>query len=141
MKKMTSYIIAGVKADDENVFMQRVGELLERNDLLAQLTEGVPVSAVVVDEVAVLDWLQKKSSERHNLEIPDNALSCGSDGRVQLRYKYTMTRWYKTQEQADKKGWDCENKEDAEHPFSAERPDSNSCDVNENTPGIKILYV
>ena len=30
MKKMTSYIIAGVKADNEEVFMQRVGELLER---------------------------------------------------------------------------------------------------------------
>jgi len=43
MKKMTSYIVTGVKADDEAVFMQRVGELLERKGLLEFLTDGVPV--------------------------------------------------------------------------------------------------
>ena len=141
MKKMTSYIVAGVKADDEKVFMQRVGEILERNNLLDQLAEGVPVSATIVDEAEFLEWLQNQNKNKHNIEVKENGISLCADGRVQVGYKYTITRYYKTQEDADKKNWECIDHPSEDYPIVAERPDSHYVCVDQNTPGVKILYI
>lgn len=144
MKKTTSYIIAGVKADDEQVFLQRVGELLERNDLLDQLTEGVAVSAVIVDEAAFLDALQKQYKERLNIEITNPNLTIDREGRVELgAMSYDRTYWYATEEAAAKAEYrDGYGYKDEKHLFPGLNHTSDyHVRISKDTAGIKVLYV
>lgn len=105
MKKMTEYIITGVKADDEKVFMQRVGEMLERKELLGLLTEGVPTMVRITDADELLKYLlnldyssAKKACEIKKVSISDNF-------RIIVEYKYlNNTYWFKTME--DKDSWE-----------------------------------
>ena len=141
---MTSYIIAGVKADDEQVFLQRVGELLERNDLLDQLTEGVAVSATIVDEAAFIDALQKQYKERLNIEITNPNITIDRDGRLELGgMSYDRTYWYATEEAAAKAEYrDGYGSKDEKHPFSGLNHTTDyHVRVSKDTAGIKVLYV
>ena len=105
MKKMTEYIVAGVKADDEQVFLKRVAELMERHNLLEQLTEGIVLNAKVVDEKKAMATLSQKNKSHNITEI----LGCevDSDNRIRLKYRYTREAWFKTEEDAKKAadGW------------------------------------
>jgi hypothetical protein len=105
MKKMTEYIITGVKTDDEKVFMQRVGEMLERKELLGLLTEGVPTMVRITDADELLKYIlgldhsyAKKACEIKKVYINDNF-------RIVVEYKYlNNTYWFKTME--DKDSWE-----------------------------------
>ena len=105
MKKMTEYIIAGVKADDEKVFMQRVGEMLERKELLGLLTDGVPTMVRITDADELLKYIlgldsscAKKACEIKKVYINDNF-------QIIVEYKYlSNTYWFKTME--DKDSWE-----------------------------------
>lgn len=105
MQKMTEYIIAGVKADDENVFMKRVGEMLEKKELLGLLTDGVPTMVRITDAGELLKYLlnldsscAKKACEIKRVYINDNF-------RIIVEYKYlNNTYWFKTME--DKESWE-----------------------------------
>ena len=144
MKKMTSYIIAGVKADDEQVFLQRVGELLERNDLLDQLTEGVAVSAVIVDEAAFLNALQKQYKERLNIEITNPNIAIDREGRLELGgMSYDRTYWYATEEAAKKAEYrDGYGSKDENHPFPGLNHTTDyHVRISKDTAGVKVLYV
>jgi len=102
---MTEYIIAGVKADDENVFMKRVGEMLEKKELLGLLTDGVPTMVRITDAGELLKYLlnldsscAKKACEIKRVYINDNF-------RIIVEYKYlSNTYWFKTME--DKESWE-----------------------------------
>ena len=141
---MTSYIIAGVKADDEQVFLQRVGELLERNDLLDQLTEGVAVSAVIVDEAAFLDALQKQYKDHKNIEITNSNITINRDGNLELGgIAYDRTLWYATEEAAAKAEYrDGYGSKDTNHQFPGLHHDTDyHVRISKDTAGIKVLYV
>ena len=105
MKKMTEYIITGVKADDEKVFMQRVGEMLEKKELLGLLTEGVPTMVRITDADELLKYLlnldnsyAKKACEIKKVYIDDNF-------KIMVEYKYlNNTYWFKSME--DKDSWE-----------------------------------
>lgn len=105
MKKMTEYIITGVKADDEKVFMQRVGEMLEKKELLGLLTEGVPTMVRITDDDELLKYLlnldnsyAKKACEIKKVYIDDNF-------KIMVEYKYlNNTYWFKSME--DKDSWE-----------------------------------
>ena len=105
MKKMTEYIIAGVKADDEKVFMQRVGEMLEKKELLGLLTDGVPTMVRITDADELLKYLlnldsscAKKACEIKKVFINDNF-------RIVVEFKYlNNTYWFKSME--DKDSWE-----------------------------------
>ena len=142
MNKTTSYILAGVKAEDEQVFMQRVGELLERNGLIDLFANGVPVSAVVVDEAAFLEDVAKKNKSYHNPSIKeDSTISISGNGSMSLDIRYTRTLYYKTEEAAAKGGYsDGWGSPNDDHPFPGEYEDYNSIDVT-GMAGIKVLYV
>lgn len=142
MNKTTSYILAGVKAEDEQVFMQRVGELLERNDLIDLFANGVPVSAVVVDEAAFLEDVAKKNNRYHNPSIKEGStISISGNGSMSLYIKYTRTLYYKTEEAAARcgysDGWESSNDD---HPFPGEHEDCSNINVT-GMAGIKVLYV
>lgn len=138
MKKMTEYIVAGVKADDEKVFMKRIGEILERNArMLEMLTEGVPVDVRIVDEEALIASIQKRNKEQNN--IMPTEVCIDDDFRVRATYKYTRTYWYSDEQKAAKRDWnDRRSSKDDEHQFSAEEVSSSSqCDVD----GVEIIYI
>jgi len=105
MKKMTEYIIAGVKADDEKVFMNRVGEMLEKKELLGLLTEGVPTMVRITDADELLKHIlgldnsyAKKACEIKKVYINENF-------QIIVEYKYlSSTYWFKTME--DKEFWE-----------------------------------
>ena len=102
---MTEYIITGVKADDEKVFMQRVGEMLEKKELLGLLTEGVPTMVRITDDDELLKYLlnldnsyAKKACEIKKVYIDDNF-------KIMVEYKYlNNTYWFKSME--DKDSWE-----------------------------------
>ena len=141
MKKTTSYIISGVKADNEEVFMQRIGILLERNDLLEVFSNGVPVSAVIVDEAAFLEYIQSNHKNWNNIEF-SGEIEINSSGKVKQYVKFTITNYYRTEEGAKKNDWhERSSKQDDEHPYPGEDSNSDSIWIDENTPGIKVLKV
>jgi len=149
MKKMTSYIVTGVKADDEAVFMQRVGELLERKGLLEFLTDGVPVGIRLVDDEELLKYVNKDRSSRIALEIVD--VSLNDDLKIIVKYKYiSLVYYFKTEE--DKDSWvkdsyyfkgDKSEKPTEEFTIKGERisTDSISYPVNQKIPGVDIWLV
>ena len=102
---MTSYIIAGVKADNENVFMQRVGELLERNNLLDQLTEGIVLTAYINDPEKCLAKVSQRNKSWNITKL--NGCEIDSDNRIRVKYDYSKECWFKSEEDAEKgsKGW------------------------------------
>lgn len=137
MKKITEYVVAGVKADNEKVFMQRVGEMLERKGLLDMLTDGVPVGARIVDEEALIASIQKRNKEHNN--IRPTKVYIDDDFRVKAEYKYTRTYWYSTEEKAEKQDWNNRrSSQDEEYQFPAEEPNSS---YQYDVDGVEILYI
>lgn len=137
MKKITEYVVAGVKADNEKVFTQRVGEMLERKGLLDMLTDGVPVDARIVDEEALIASIQKRNKEHNN--IRPTKVYIDDDFRVKVEYKYTRTYWYSTEEKAEKQDWNNRrSSQDEEHQFPAEESNNS---YQYDVDGVEILYV
>ena len=137
MKKITEYVVAGVKADNEKVFMQRVGEMLERKGLLDMLTDGVPTDVRIVDEEALIASIKKRNKEHNNIK-PTKAY-IDDDFRVKVEYKYTRTYWYSTEEKAARQDWNNRHSsQDEEHQFSAEEANSS---FQYDVDGVEILYV
>lgn len=105
MKKMTEYIISGVKAEDEKVFMQRVGEMLERKELLGLLTEGVPTMVRVTDCDELLKYILSLDSSSAKKACEIKKVYINENFRIVVEYKYlSNTYWFKTME--DKEFWE-----------------------------------
>ena len=148
MKKMTEYIVAGVKANDEKVFIQRVGELLEKKGLLELLTDGVPTMIRVVDQDELIAAIQSKNKDRRVQEIKE--VTINQDFQIVVNYKYARTRWYRTQEEADKHYYENRNSKSEDYPIEGEdfgstseymviiRKDS-SCVQNQD--GLEVYFV
>jgi len=147
MKKMTSYIVAGVKADNEAVFMQRVGELLEKKNLLEFLTDGVPVGVRITDKDELFKALAKETEKKNLVEVLDVKIS--DDFSVQVLYKYVYeTRFFKTME--DKESWESnsygfkgEKSEKLEGEFAIEgkKYSSSWYTISRDFPGIEVWLV
>lgn len=138
MKKMTSYIVAGVKADDEAVFMQRVGELLERKGLLEYLTDGVPVDATIKNKELVMKKIMQNTKNALNVQIDKIYFD---DFQVRISYSYDKPVYYSTQEKADEHSYnDYSSSKDEKHQIEGTYPSSSSINVNEKD-GVEILYV
>ena len=88
MKKMTEYIIAGVKADDEKVFMQRIGEMLAKKELLGLLTEGVPTMVRITDAGEVLKYLLNSDSSCAKSACEVLNVCINDDFKINVKYKY-----------------------------------------------------
>lgn len=144
MKKMTSYILAGVKAEDERVFMARVGELLERNGLMDQLAEGVVISAVVVDEAALIEALQKRYPKRMNIVVTNDNITIDREGRLELgSIEFDMTLYYSTEKAAEEAKYSngYEFKDD-NHPYPGVCHSSTyNIRLDIDFPGIKVLCI
>ena len=105
MKKMTEYIITGVKADDEKVFMQRVGEMLEKKELLGLLTEGVPTMVRITDADELLKYLLNLDNSYAKKACEIKKVYINDDFQIIVEYKYlNNTYWFKTME--DKDSWE-----------------------------------
>lgn len=147
MKKMTSYIVAGVKADNEAAFMQRVGELLEKKNLLEFLTDGVPVDVRITNKNELFKALSEEVEKRDLVEILDVQIS--NDFSVQVSYKYVYeNRFFKTME--DKESWEknsyCFNGEKSERlegEFTIEGKKYATAwhTVSRDFPGIEVWLV
>lgn len=150
---MTEYIITGVKANDENVFMRRVGEMLEKKELLGLLTEGVPTMVRITDADELLKYIlgldnsyAKKASEIKKVYINDNF-------QIIVEYKYlSTTYWFKTME--DKESWEKDswkfnntagkeksNEMTDEFTIAGHSYSSNTIEVPANTIGIEVHII
>lgn len=149
MKKMTEYIIAGVKADDENVFMKRVGELLEKKELLELLTNGVPVGVRLTDAEELLKYVKEDRKNKIILEVTD--VSLNEDFAIVVKYKYISSVYYFRNED-DREYWikngyycSCDKSEKPTEEFTVrgERisTDSTSYPINPEIPGVEIWTV
>ena len=102
---MTEYIITGVKADDEKVFMQRVGEMLEKKELLGLLTEGVPTMVRITDADELLKYLLNLDNSYAKKACEIKKVYINDDFQIIVEYKYlNNTYWFKTME--DKDSWE-----------------------------------
>jgi hypothetical protein len=147
MKKMTSYIVAGVKADNEAVFMQRIGELLEKKCLLEFLTDGVPVGVRITDKEELFKAFAEELGKKNLVEVLNVKIS--DDFSVQVLYKYVYeTRFFKTME--DKEFWEkdsyCfkgEKSEKLEGEFAIEgkKYSTSWYTVSRDFPGIEVWLV
>ncbi len=150
---MTEYIIAGVKANDEKVFMNRIGEILEKKELLEMLTEGVPTMVRITDADELLKYLlsldnscAKKACEIKKVYINENF-------RIIVEYKYlSNTYWFKTME--DKESWEKDswkfnntagkeksNEMKDEFTIAGHSYSSNTVEVPANTIGIEVHII
>ncbi len=150
---MTEYIIAGVKANDEKVFMNRIGEILEKKELLEMLTEGVPTMVRITDADELLKYLlsldnscAKKACEIKKVYINENF-------RIIVEYKYlSNTYWFKTME--DKESWEKDswkfnntagkeksNEMKDEFTITGHSYSSNTVEVPANTIGIEVHII
>ena len=148
MKKMTSYIVAGVKADNEAVFMQRVGELLEKKNLLEFLTDGVPVGVRITDKEELFKAFANRLNRKDTLvEILD--VKVDENFSIQVNYKYVYdSKFFKTIEdkdswERDSYGFKGEKSEKLEGDFTivGKRYSTSWNTVPNDIPGIEIWYV
>ena len=148
MKKMTEYIVAGVKANDEKVFIQRVGELLEKKDLLEFLTDGVPTMVRITDPDELIAAIQSKNKDRRVQEIKEVLIN--SDFQIVVNYKYVRTCWYRTQEDADKHYYENRSSKSEDYPIEGETFNSTSeymtiirkdSSCVQNQDGLEVYFV
>lgn len=138
MKKMTSYIVAGVKADNEETFMKRVGELLERKGLLELLTDGVPVDARIVNSELVMKRIMQSNKSALNIQIDKLRFD---EFRVEVTFNYDKKVYYSSEEKAAEHSYnDYSSSADEKHKIEGTYPCSSSMRLTEDD-GIEILYV
>lgn len=153
MKKMTEYIIAGVKANDEKVFMNRIGEMLEKKELLEMLTEGVPTMVRITDADELLKYLLGLNSSYTKNACEIKKVYINEDFRIIVEYKYlNNTYWFKTME--DKEFWEKDswkfnntagkeksNEMTDEFTIAGHSYSTNTIEVPANTIGIEVHII
>lgn len=153
MRKMTEYIIAGVKADDEKLFMNRIGEMLEKKELLGLLTEGVPTMVRITDADELLKYIlgldnsyAKRACEIKKVTIDENF-------KIIVNFKYlSNTYWFKTME--DKELWEKDywkfnntagkeklEKMTEEFTIAGHSYSTNTIEIPVNTSGIEVHII
>ena len=153
MKKMTEYIITGVKADDEKVFMQRVGEMLEKKELLGLLTEGVPTMVRITDADELLKYILNLSNSCAKKACEIKKVYINDDFQIIVEYKYlNNTYWFKTMEDKDlweKDSWKFNNtsgneksdKMTDEFTIAGHSYSTNTINVSADTIGIEVHII
>ena len=150
---MTEYIIAGVKADDEKVFMKRVGEMLEQKGLLEYLTDGVPVMIRITDPDELLKSILSSNQSYTKSAVEALSAKINSDFCVEINFRYVYeTFWFKTMEDKDlweKDSWNFNNKSGKEKskdmtdefPIEGKRYSTSVCTMPFDTEGIEVAFV
>lgn len=152
MKKITEYVVAGVKADNEKVFMQRVGELLERKNLLDFLTEGVPIMVRIFDADELLKHVISLGGGSCSKACEILGAEIDSDFNIRINFRYLYeSYWFKTTEDRDsweKDAWSFNNKGgqkskemSEEFSVSGVRYSTNYCSVQKDAPGIDVALI
>ena len=150
---MTEYIIAGVKANDEKVFMQRVGEILEKMGLLEILTEGVPTMVRITDADELLKYLISLNNSYAKKACEIEKVYINEDFRIIVEYKYlSNTYWFKTME--DKESWEKDywkfnntagkeksNEMNDEFTIAGHSYSSTTIEIPVNTSGIEVHII
>jgi len=139
--KITKYVVAGVKADNEEMFVARVCELIEKKDLLKILTEGVPTNVKLVDPEPVLKYIKEHTTCKTPLTI--TSLSIDNDFNVLCVFTHERTRWYDTKEHAETMSWEGYKwKKDDDHTFAREETVTNNHVILPlDTEGILVEYI
>jgi len=152
MKKMTEYIIAGVKANDEKVFMNRVGEMLEKKGLLEMLTDGVPTMVRITDSDELLKYILNLDSSCAKRACEIKKVYINENFRIVVEYKYlNNTYWFKTMD--DKESWEKDSwrfnnsggekseKMTDEFTIAGHNYSSTTVEVPVNTTGIEVHII
>ena len=104
--KINQLVIRGLMAEDQEMFINRLSVIIARGreDVLKQLAEGIIVSIKIVDEEAAKNWAKKRyGSGSDEYIINTISVEPSSDGLcAYIRYAYTRTKWFATQEKADR---------------------------------------
>lgn len=139
--RITRYVVAGVKADNEEMFMARVCELIEKKDLLKILTEGVPANVKLVDSEPVLKYIKEHTCAKTPSSI--TSLTIDNDFNVMCVFTHERTRWYDTKEHAEEMSWEGYKWEkDDNHTFACEETVKNAHTILPlDTEGILVEYV
>lgn len=130
MKKLTrrttadrigEYVVKGVFAEDNNVAMERVALLLQKDNLLELFANGVPTSVEIIDKEGLTEVC--KGKDRDTVEVISAYI--GGDFRVYLKVRERCSsRYWKTQREADEYaasgnsyGKDCQSNRTDEYQF------------------------
>ena len=149
---MTEYIIAGVKANDEKVFMNRVGEMLEKKGLLEMLTDGVPTMVRITDSDELLKYILNLDSSCAKRACEIKKVYINENFRIVVEYKYlNNTYWFKTMD--DKESWEKDSwrfnnsggekseKMTDEFTIAGHNYSSTTVEVPVNTTGIEVHII
>lgn len=104
ISKINQLVLKGLLAEDPELFINRLGILLDRNnsEILPQLAEGVIIGVSIKDNDAALAWLQSRSRDRTIVEITGVECTSNKDG-VRISYRYTgKTKFFTTQNDAER---------------------------------------
>lgn len=153
MKKMTEYIIAGVKANDEKTFMNRIGEMLEKKNLLEMLTEGVPTMVRITDADELLKYLLGLDNSYAKKATEIKKVFINEDFKIIVEYKYlNNTYWFKTVEDRDlwekdywkfnnTSGKEKNNEMTDEFTIAGHSYSTNTIEIPANTTGIEVHII
>ena len=153
MKKMTEYIVAGVRANDEGTFMNRIGEMLEKKGLLEMLTEGVPTMVRITDADELLKYILGLDNGYAKKACEIKKVYINEDFKIVVEYKYlSNTFWFKTME--DKEAWEKDswrfnnttgkeksNEMKDEFTIAGHSYSSTTIEVPANTIGIEVHII
>ena len=153
MKKMTEYIVAGVKANDEKVFMNRIGEMLEKKGLLEYLTEGVPTMVRITDADELLKYILSLDNSYAKKACEIKKVYINEDFKIVVEFKYlSNTFWFKTME--DKEAWEKDswrfnntsgkekfNEMNDEFTIAGHSYSSTTIEIPVNTSGIEVHII
>lgn len=150
---MTEYIIAGVKANDEKTFMNRIGEMLEKKNLLEMLTEGVPTMVRITDSDELLKFILNLDSSSAKKATEIKKVFINEDFKIIVEYKYlNNTYWFKTTEDKDFWEKDCwkfnntagkekNNEMTDEFTIAGHSYSTNTIEIPANTTGIEVHII
>lgn len=122
MASISKYVVYGVKAENESLFMNRIAVLAERFGFMEQLAEGVAMSAKIADSAKCSEKIGHAYPDERNVEV--TGCSIERDNTIRIKYTYLKPCYVKTPEDVLKKkdGYcvDTNNEKTAEYSFFCE---------------------
>lgn len=140
MKKTSLWIVQGAASENPKLFLKRVAALLEVQETLEMLGDGVPISAKMKDGKTLLEYVRQHhrsdAAQISNVFLMPNFT-------VRVVYKYPTKLYYKSKEDIEKNSSDftVTRRESDGYVFEGNVQNDSACTVPLDTPGIDVTYI
>lgn len=119
MSKITDYVVKGFFADNEVKAMQRLAYLFDSNpELMDLFVNGIPMFVEITDKEGLLDEIKKYNksiTSVERVEFTDDRIV--GQRQIQFICKEERTRYYKSEDAANKDIYDYKSSETEEYNF------------------------